>query len=541
MRFKHIILTLLVAIPSLLHAQYPDRPKLVVGIVVDQMRWDYLYRYFDRYGNTGFKRMLNEGFSCENTLIDYAPTITAIGHSTLYTGTVPSVHGITGNDFYIAKTGYRMYCTEDTTVQTVGSPSKAGKMSPRNLLASTITDELKLATNFRSKVIGIALKDRGAILPAGHTADAAYWFDDETGNWITSTYYMNELPGWVQEFNRQKLISKYLTQQWTTLYPIGTYKQSAADDNEYEGIFKNEKRPVFPHNIPVIKGSDFNTIRNTPYGNTLTLDFAKEAINKEKLGNRGITDVLAVSLSSTDYLGHQFTPNSIEVEDTYLRLDKDLGSFLQYLDQKIGKGNYILFLSADHGAAHNPQFMIDHKLPAGIWSSSRTTDSLNSILEQKYGHKKIALALHSYQLHLNKTLITAQQLDVAAIKKDCIDFLRNLDGVATAVDIDQVRNAPIPGPIIEKIINGYYPLRSGDIQVILQPGWYSSSQKTGTTHGSWYAYDAHIPLLWFGWKVKHGKSNRETHMTDVAPTLAALLRIQMPNGNIGQVIEEISK
>ncbi len=195
------------------------RPKLVVGIVVDQMRWDYLYRYFSRYQDNGFKRLLNEGFSCENTQVDYIPTFTGPGHTCIYTGSVPAIHGIAGNDFIIQATGKSMYCTEDTSVQTVGSTSKAGQMSPRNLLTTTVTDELKLATNFRSKVIGIALKDRGGILPAGHTADAAYWFDDKTGNWITSTYYMKELPQWVKDFNDQKLPETYLKLDWNPLIP----------------------------------------------------------------------------------------------------------------------------------------------------------------------------------------------------------------------------------------------------------------------------------------------------------------------------------
>lgn len=522
-------------------AQKLERPKLVVGVVVDQMRWDYLYRYYDRYQAGGFKRLLGEGFTCENNLIDYAPTVTAIGHSTIYTGSVPAIHGMTGNDFYIEKTGKLMYCTEDSTATTVGSNSTAGKMSPKNLLVSTITDELKLATNFRSKVIGVALKDRGAILPAGHAANAAYWFDDMSGNWISSSYYMKELPAWVQDFNKQKLIEKYLTQQWQTLYPLSTYTQSSADNSPYEGAFRGEKAPVFPHDIPVIKGSDFNTIRNTPYGNTLTLDFAKTAIEKENLGKNAFTDFLTVSCSSTDYLGHQFGPNSVEVEDCYLRLDKDLASFLQYLDQKVGKGNYLLFLSADHGAAHNPQFLIDNKVPAGLWPSTATMTALNERLEKKFGQKRIVISFTNYQVHLNNPLIAASNLDEAAIRKDCVEFLKTIDGVVTAIDMNDVRSAPIPQKLVEMIINGYHPLRSGCIQIVLQPAWYSGSSKTGTTHGSWNPYDAHIPLLWYGWKIKHGATNRETHMTDISATLAALLHIQMPNGCIGQVIEEVKK
>lgn len=359
------------------------RPKLVVGIVVDQMRWDYLYRYYDRYQANGFKRILNEGFTCENTYINYVPTVTAIGHSTIYTGSVPAIHGITGNDFIIEATGKNMYCTDDTTVSTVGSSSNAGKMSPRNLLASTITDELKLATNFRSKVIGISLKDRGSILPAGHAANAAYWFDNATGNWITSTFYVNALPSWVNKFNDQKLPEKYLKQDWNTLYDIKTYVQSSPDDNPYEGKFSGSTTSTFPVKTSTLfTNKNYDIIRSTPYGNTLTVDMAKAAIDNEQLGNNVVTDFLAVSFSSPDYIGHKFGVNAIEVEDTYLRLDMDIANLLSYLDTKVGKGNYIVFLTADHGAAHNPNFLIDNKIPAGYFAGGQVQKDLNIVLEE---------------------------------------------------------------------------------------------------------------------------------------------------------------
>jgi predicted AlkP superfamily pyrophosphatase or phosphodiesterase len=516
------------------------RPKLVVGIVVDQMRWDYLYRYYDRYSAGGFKRLLNEGFSCENTYIDYIPTVTAIGHSTVYTGSVPAIHGIAGNDFIIQATGKNMYCTEDPTVQTVGSTSNAGQMSPRNLLASTITDELKLATNFRSKVIGIALKDRGGILPAGHAANAAYWYDDLTGNWISSTYYMKDLPEWVKNFNNLKQPAKYLSQQWTTLYPIDTYKQSTADNVPYEGLFKGETTPTFPHDLPSIKGSTFGAIRSTPFANTFTLDFAKTSIQDENLGADDITDFLAVSLSTPDYIGHHFGPNSIEVEDNYLRLDRDFTEFFSYLDKKVGKGNYTVFLSADHAAAHNPGFLTDNKIPAGYWPSGQYVKELNQVLGGKYNAEGIVLGLNNYQVHLNNTLISKNKLDEQAIRKDCVELLRTKEGVAFVVDQKNAGSASIPDEIRNRIINGYNPDRSGVIQIILKPGWFSGG-KTGTNHGVWNPYDSHIPLLFMGWGINQGKTNRPTHMTDIAATVAALLRVQEPNGNIGKPIVEVLK
>ena len=521
-----------------------DRPKLVVGIMVDQMRWDYLYRYYDRYGEGGFKRMLNNGFSCENTYINYIPTVTAIGHSSVYTGTTPAIHGIAGNDFIIQATGKSMYCTEDETVTPLGTAvgNAAGKMSPRNLLASTITDELKLASNFRSKVIGIAIKDRGAILPAGHFADAAYWFDN-SGDWISSSYYMTDLPKWVKDFNKQKLAEKYLKQDWNTLYPIETYKQSIEDNNPYEGKFKGTQSPTFPvKTSQLLKENGIGLVATTPYGNTLTLDLAKAAINNEELGNNpgGFTDFLAISISSPDKIGHQFAVNSIEVEDNYLRLDKDLEDFFSYLDKTVGQGQYTVFLTADHGAAHNPQYFMDQQGNGGYFNSKTAQQGLNEQLKAKFNTDKLVISLSNYQVHLNNTLINERNLDRQAICDEAVKYLRNLEGVAFVAEMDKVSEAAIPSRIKERIINGYNYKRSGAIQIVLEPQWYSGSAKsTGTTHGNWNPYDSHIPLVWMGWGIKHGATNRITEMTDIAATVAGLLHIQEPNGSIGSPIVEV--
>jgi predicted AlkP superfamily pyrophosphatase or phosphodiesterase len=522
------------------------RPKLVVGIVVDQMRWDYLYRYYDRYQSNGFKRLLNEGYSCENTQVDYIPTFTGPGHSCIYTGTVPSIHGIAGNDYIIQATGKSMYCTEDTTVHTVGSITMAGEMSPRNLLTTTVTDELRLATNFKSKVIGIALKDRGGILPAGHTANAAYWFDDKTGNWITSTYYMNDLPQWAKDFNDQKLAETYLKLDWNTLYPVETYLQSTEDNSKYEGKFKGTDAPTLPVKTSALYKGNLGLIRSTPYGNTITLDYAVAAINGEKLGQGDATDFLAMSLSSTDYIGHQFGINAVEIEDTYLRLDRDLANFFTFLDAKLGKGNYTVFLSADHGAAHNTQFLKDRGIPADVWDDKAETKSINQALMNKYKIDSLVISLDNYQVNLNYRIINYLHLSEESIKLDCIDYLQKLPYVMYAVDQTKAASASIPEPLRTRIINGYNRKNSGVIQIILNPAWFTGHGSgdggpTGTTHGTWNPYDNHIPLVFMGWGIPHGSTAREVHMTDIAPTIAALLHIQAPNGSIGQPIVEAIK
>ncbi|HMR19217.1 MAG TPA: alkaline phosphatase family protein, partial [Sphingobacterium sp.] len=442
-----------------------QRPKLVVGLMVDQMRYDYLYKFADRYGDDGFKRLLREGFSCENTIINYIPTYTAVGHSSVYTGTVPAIHGISGNNFIIQSTGQNMYCTQDDQVEGVGSKEAEGKQSPRNLLASTITDELKLATNFRSKVVGISIKDRGGILPAGHFADAAYWFESKSGHWISSTFYMDNLPSWVNTFNKQNLAQKYLKQDWNTRYPIETYVNSIADSNVYEGKWAGEQSPTFPHKTSqLMKDAGLELIKTTPYGNTLTLDFAKEAVQHESLGKNqeGISDFLCVSLSATDYVGHRYSLMAVEIEDTYLRLDRDIAEFLNFLDHQVGKDNYTLFLTADHAASYNPLYYTDSKGNGGYLFTRQIQRELDQELKSTFGHSKLIRSLLNYQVHLDNSKIDSLQLDRDRIKKVIIDNLRKQEGVAYVVDLeDESKSMFIPSVIREKIINGYNRKRSG--------------------------------------------------------------------------------
>ena len=514
-------------------------PKLVVGVVVDQMRWDFLYRYSDRYTADGFKRLLREGFSCENTYIPYLPTYTAPGHTCIYTGSVPSLHGILGNSWYSRAKKRNIYCTEDDSVRTVGSASVAGQMSPRNMMATTVTDELRIATNFRSKTIGVALKDRGAILPAGHAANAAYWFDNSSGGWISSTYYMNELPGWVSKLNARKLPDQYLKQTWKTLFPINTYLQSTADAKSYEGKLPGEDN-TFDHETGTIVNNKYESFRYTPLANTYTIDMAKAAIEGEALGKRGVTDFLTVSFSSPDYAGHAFGPNSIEVEDMYLRLDRDLGAFLKYLDGAVGKGNYLLFLTADHGVANVPGFMRENKMPAGEAADASVRRSVNEALKKQYGVSTLVTSVLNYQVFLNDSLLTANKLDKNAVKGSVIEALLQHPGIDKAVDLETVESSSLPEQVKKVIVNGYNQRLSGDVQFVFKPQWFDG-WNSGTSHGAWNPYDAHIPLVFFGWNIKPGKLMREVYMTDIAPTVASLLRIQRPNATVGEAIPEVAR
>lgn len=516
-----------------------QRPKLVVGIVVDQMRWDYLYRYYDKYGDDGFKRLLNTGYSLNNVQIPYVPTYTAVGHTSIFTGSVPAINGIAGNDWYDRAQGESVYCTYDSSVQSVGTDDEEnGQQSPHNLLSTTMTDQLRLGTNFRGKVVGVSIKDRASILPAGHNPNGAFWFDDHSGNFITSTYYMQELPDWLKKFNRKNYPEQLLKNGWSTLLPIEQYVESSADEVSWEGLLGSAKKPVFPYkNLLKDYREDKDVIKSTPFGNTLTLKLAGAALDGYQLGADKITDFLTINLASTDYVGHKFGPNSIEIEDTYLRLDKDLAAFFKYLDKKVGEGNYLIFLSADHGAAHAIGFMKEHKMPGTFYDLK--PKSWEQALEKKFGVANLILSAMNYQVYLNEKAIKAHDLDQDEVSDYLIDLIMENPEVLFAVNRNQFASSSVPEPIKTRIINGNNWKRSGNIQIIMKDGDLSSYSKTGTTHGTWNSYDAHIPLLFMGWGIKHGASNQLYHMTDIAPTVCAMLKIQFPSGTVGEPITEV--
>ncbi|MCW3465285.1 alkaline phosphatase PafA [Chitinophaga nivalis] len=534
MRISKILLLAILMAGNSLYAQQLNRPKLVVGIMVDQMRWDYLYRYYNRYGSTGFKRLLREGFSCEQTMINYVPTVTAAGHAAVYTGAGPAMNGIVGNDWYDRASGKSVYCVYDSAVSTIGTgKTTAGGMSPHYLQSTTVGDELRIGTGFQSRVIGIALKDRAAILPAGHGANAAFWYDDATGNFISSTWYMNNLPAWAEAFNQEQRAAKYIQQPWQTLYPAATYTASTADDKFYEVPIPGEDKPVFLHQFN--KGKDYDLLKYSPLGNTLTLDFAKAAIQGYDLG-KNATDLLALSFSTPDIAGHSFGPNAIEMEDMYLRLDKELGAFLSWLDQRYGK-DYLVFLTADHGAVHSPGFLQDNRLPGKAEKMGRAT-ALNEAIHKNWGIPKAILSDAGTQLYLDTAAISKAGVPMASLQQFIKVQLKAISGIGDVVAMDDLRSGYLPAPYNSMYVNGWHAKRSGDMMMVPAPGVKNGSIM-GTTHGTMYPYDTHIPLVWFGWQITPGSSYRPVSITDIAPTLSALLHIQMPSGTTGQVITEV--
>jgi hypothetical protein len=507
------------------------------------MRWDYLYRYYEIYKPTGgFKRMLNQGFACENTFIPFTPTVTAAGHTCAYSGSVPSINGIVGNYWWDREKNKGVYCTDDDSVFTIGSGSvAAGKMSPKNMFVTTIGDELRLATNFRSKVIGVAMKDRGSILPAGHSANAAYWFDPSTGNFISSSYYLKEMPVWVTAFNQRKLVDSLYKLDWKPSLPAAIFALYATDDQKpYETRPFGPDQLGLPYSLSAYAGKDYGKLVYSPHGNTLTAAMAEAAVRAENLGRHAVTDMLAISFSSPDYIGHTFGPNSREQVDGFARLDETLGKFLNFLDAWVGKGNYVAFLTSDHGVAHVPNFSKENKLPGGAYPDVRIINRMNAALEEKYGKPRLIRDSHNYLIVFNDSTIEASKLNKDEIVRWTVDFLQQQKEISQAFDIRELNTTPLSAKQREMINNGYYRQRCGDVQFILKPG-YVEGDGNGTSHGVWNPYDSHIPLLWYGWGIKQGGTHREIYMTDIAPTLAALLKIQMPNGSIGRVIDELIK
>ncbi len=521
----------------------PNKPKLVVGIVVDQMRWDYVNRFKPFFkSSSGFIRFINEGASVDNTLIPYLPTVTACGHTSVYTGSVPALHGIAGNEWYDNVKQRKVYCVEDANVQTVGSNSISnGQMSPVNVWTTTLGDEFKLATNFKSKVFGISLKDRGAIIPAGHSANGAFWYDNKTGNFISSSYYSKTLPTWVSNYNNLHRPDSLYNLDWNLSLPASVYEANCdIDENTYESTPFGKEAKHFPYALKSFIAKDYGKISTTPYGNTIIVELAKQAIANEAMGADDITDLLAVSFSSPDYIGHSFGPDSWETMDSYIKLDELLADFFTYLDKQVGKDNYTVFLTADHAVANIPAFNKKHQIPGGLSSEAAMRNEIGAMLTAKGLSASLISFIGEGNIYFNHPLMDSLKISQNILVDLVSSFLEKKQDVLQIVASRHAATAPLPASLRERIVNGYTPQRSGDLVIINKSG-YVDGFATGTSHGTLYNYDAHIPLLFFGKGIKKASVHRETYMTDIAPTISALLGIQMPSGSIGKPILEVLK
>ena len=519
---------------------FDNPPRLVVGIVVDQMRYDYLTRFWGHYGKKGFKRLIGEGFLGKNHHFGYAPTSTGPGHASVYTGTTPSNHGIIGNNWYDKNTDSGVYCVGDPSKTSVGTTTNAGQHSPHRLMTTTITDQLRLHYQMRSKVISVAIKDRGAVLPGGHTANAAYWFEGgASGGWISSSHYMDALPAWVQEFNASNPAERY-KQVWKLSHKPETYVESGPDNVPYEGKFRGEATPVFPHDLPALWAANggYDVLKATPFGNSLTLDFALEALEKEGLGADEITDFLAISFSSTDYVGHIYGVNSKEIQDTYIRLDEELERLLKELDRSVGEGAYTVFLTSDHGVSPVPAYLADAGIPAGYLYKSKMHERLGEFMSFTFGTTDLLKGFSNNQLFLDHDLMRNLELDPEDVRTQFAEELLKYDGIYMVYTSGQMRNGSFTEGIEAILKNGYNQKRSGDV-ILVPPPAHIDYSETGTTHGSPHIYDTHVPLIFYGKGVVPGSTVRKTYIRDIAPTLAVMLGIAFPNGSTGTAIGEV--
>ena len=518
-----------------------ESPRLIIGIVVEQMRSDYIARFWDKLGEGGFKKLINEGTYCRNASYDYFFTQTSVGHATIYTGAEPSSHGIVADEWYDRVSNKTMQAVTDESTKTVGGTFDAGRYSPRNMLGTTIGDEIKLSNLRQSKVYGISLDPVAAVLSAGHMADGAFWFDVENGNWITGSYYMQSLPNWVSAENDKKLAELYLNRTWDTEFPISQYTRCLTDENAYEtGI---SGRIVFPYVLPEITKNKsiserYKLLKQTPFGNTLTKDMAIATMVNENLGKDEFTDLLAVSFAATEYIGNAFGPMSVELEDAFLKLDKDLEHFLNFVDDFAGKQNTLIFLTSDHGAAQTPGYLADSKVPVGSFNYNSALSLLRSYLNALYGGGEWVKGYYGQQLYLNSELIENSKLKLSDFQNVIAQFLIQFTGVANVVTAVSLQENLFVKGFRGKMQNGYFPRRSGDVFINLYPGWVEKNDRA-TSHNSAYAYDTHVPLIWFGWKIKRDLLMHPVNITDIAPTVSSFMNIAAPNASTGKAIAEL--
>jgi predicted AlkP superfamily pyrophosphatase or phosphodiesterase len=523
----------------------PEKPKLVIGIVVEQLRFDQLEKFRDRLCENGIRKLLNEGTYFKNASYNYILTQSAPGHATIATGTEPSFHGITSDSWHMPLKNEMIYCTQDNTVNPVGGSFEAGLHSPVNLLASTFSDELQMATNGKAKVFSIGLRESSAILTAGHSAKGVYWFDNTTGTWMSSTWYIDSLAAWVNDFNALRITDSYLNNPWTLLQPASQYSDCLPDSNSFEAGFNGVC--YFPYDLKKMSSKgminikrDFSVLRETPFGNSFTRDFAIRLIREEKLGKDDITDFLAIDFSSTDYIGHRFGPSSVETGDAILRLDKDIELLLTYLNDSIGKKNVLVYFTSAHGISEIPAVLEKSRIPSGYFKQIQALQLLKSYLNAVYGQGDWVKGYYEKQIFLNRVLIEDAKIPLEDIQKKVSRFIVQFSGVASAYPYTAFEANDFSNGHLKRIVNSFTPQRSGDIIITLNPGWVEKSDYV-TNHNSPYEYDSHVPLIWYGWTVNRASVTRKVSMTDIAATLSSLCKVPYPNACTGEPLLELMR
>jgi len=522
----------------------PDKPKLVIGIVVEELKYDQLEKFRDRLGENGIKRLINEGTYFKNASYEYMLTQSAPGHATIATGAEPSYHGITSDEWYVPLKNELINCTHDVNVNSVGGSFESGMHSPVNLLVSTFSDELEMSSNRKAKVFGVGIRESSAIFSAGHAANAAYWFDNTTGTWMSSTYYINSLPTWVIDFNAMKFSDTYLNGTWNLFRPAKDYVDCLPDSNGFEAGFNGIN--YFPYDLKKLRSknefnskNDYSLLRETPFGNSLTTDFAIRLIKNERLGKDDVTDYLSICYSATDYIGHRFGPSSVEMGDAILRLDDDIKNLLTFLNDSIGKKNVLIYFTAAHGISEIPTVLEKNRIPSGYFQQNQALQLLRSYLNAVYGEGDWVKGYSERQIFLNRTLIEDARLSLDDVQKKVARFLVQFTGVEAAYPYSAFEANDFGNGNLKRIINNFSPQRSGDVIVTLNPGWVEKGTDYVTNHNSPWEYDSHVPLIWYGWTVNKSTVTRQVNMTDIAATLSTLCKVPYPNACTGEPMFEL--
>jgi predicted AlkP superfamily pyrophosphatase or phosphodiesterase len=515
--------------------------RLVVGIMIDQLRYDYLTRFEDQFGEGGFKRLLDGGANFTNANYIHTPTYTACGHATFMSGSTPALTGVVGNEWFDRESGKRVTSVSDGAVKLLGGREGASGMSPAKMIGSTIGDELKLASNGQSRVVGVSLKDRSAILPAGKRPNGAYWYDANTGNLVSSAYYFSDLPEWVKKFNREMGPDRFYGKRWERLLSESAYQRSTADDMPYEKYRAGNKFPYSITGGEEVPGPRFySQFEYTPFANDYLVDFAKAAIENERLGADDVTDLLTISFSSNDLVGHAYGPHSQEVQDITLRTDRALAELFNYLDQKIGLDRVVIALTADHGVAPVPEYAQQYGLGGKIEPKS-VTDAVQNALNHRFGEEKWILAFVNGNVYLDETAIERRKIAVEEVERVASQAAMKVAGVAECFTRSQILSGRLPQTMIaRRVANGFYAGRNGNLVVVPLPFFFIGEGVT-TTHGTPYSYDTHVPVIFFGAGVAAGTYHTACGPEDIAPTLAALLKLQAPSNNVGKILGEALK
>jgi len=523
---------------------HPDKPHLVIGIIVEELNYNQLEKFHDKLGENGIKKLINEGTYFKNASYEYLLTQSAPGHATIATGSEPSFHGITSDEWYVPLKNELLNCTKDVNVNSVGGSFESGLHSPINLLVSTFSDELAMATNRKAKVFGIGLRESSAILSAGHAANAAYWFDNSTGTWMTSSYYIPALPEWVNDFNAMKFSDAYLNSTWNLLKPLNYYADCLPDSNSFEMGFNNIN--YFPYDLKKLRSknlfnfkNDYSLLRETPFGNSFTTSFAIRLIKNEHLGKGDATDYLSICYSATDYIGHRFGPSSVEMGDAILRLDDDIKNLLTFLNDSIGKKNVLIYFTAAHGISEIPAVLEKNRIPSGYFQQNQALQLLRSYLNAVYGEGDWVKGYSEKQIFLNRTLIEDARLSLDDVQKKVARFLVQFTGVQAAYPYSAFETNDFGTGNLKRIINNFSPQRSGDVIVILNPGWVEKESDYVTNYNSPYEYDSHVPLIWYGWTINRATVTRQVNMTDIAATLSTLCKVPYPNACTGEPMFEL--